>query len=63
VAFVCQCFDTVDWASGRAATCKKLSDEVLGGANDLLLFASALTLLIGHQEELMPLPPHHLLLH
>jgi len=44
-----QCFDTVGWASGRASGPQKLSDEV--PADDL------------HMVQLMPLPPHHLLLH
>jgi len=54
-----QCFDAVGWAAGRASGLQKLYGEVLTwllvicleqGANDL------------HMVQLMPLPPHHLLL-
>jgi len=56
--FCLQCFDTVGWTSGRASGLWKFEWWGAGlvicqerGANDL------------HTVQLMPLPPHHLLLH
>jgi len=50
-----QCFDAVGSAARRASDQKKLSGEVLAWS---FIWSEVL-----HMVQLMPLPPHHLLLH
>jgi len=49
-----QCFDTVDWASGRASGLYKLSDGV--GAGVVICLERGTDCLHMHMVQLMPLP-------
>jgi len=55
-----QCFDTVGWASERASGLQKNEWWGAGSGMVICLKQSANDL---HIVKLMPLPPHHLLLH
>jgi len=52
-----QCFDAVGWMAGRAFSLYKLSGEVLAWLSVCSEVQNDL-----HMVQLMPLPPHHLLL-